>query len=87
MIKLIKLREEDYWLYFVFAFSIIFLAFFMYAGVFWIRTVSAILGFGGLLFIAYILRRHYTQQAAIAHTIVCLIASSILALGAYFLTN
>jgi hypothetical protein len=87
MIKLIYFRVEDYWLIVASGFAILFTGMFFYAGALQLRLTAALLGFSGLLFTTYIIRRSYSRRRSYLHLALCLITSAALAFGAHLLTN
>lgn len=87
MIKLIYYRVEDYWLIAVSSLAILFTGMFFYAGAVQLRLTAGLLGFTGLLFTTYIIRRSYSRRRSYLHLALCLIASGALAFAAHLLTN
>lgn len=87
MFKAISLREEDYWLIPVSFLAIVFITICLYAGAMQIRLTAGLLGFAGLFFTTYIVRRGYNKRRANVHMLFCLVLAVLLALAAYLLTN
>jgi hypothetical protein len=87
MIKLTFLREEDYWLIPGSFISIAFITLCLYAGVMQLRLIGALIGFSGLWFTTYIIRRGYNKRRSSQYLFTCLTISILLSLGIYLLTN
>lgn len=80
-------RVEDYWLIAVSAVSVAFTALFLYAGAMQLRLTAALLGFSGLLFTTYIIRRGYSKRRSYIHLSLCILASILLAAFLVLLTD
>lgn len=87
MLKPFFFRSEDYWLIVASLLAILSMTAFFYAGVLQIRLIAALFGLSGLLFTTYIVRRSYSRGRSYVHLVTCLVASGLLAFGAYLLTN
>ena len=80
-------REEDYWLIPIFAFTILFGAFAVYASVFSIRVPAVILFCLGVLFTAIKIRSGYSINRAKVYFVATILLSLLLALFMYLLTK
>lgn len=87
MIKLTFIREEDYWLFPISGLSAVFLGILLWAGTVQIRLVAGLLGFSGLLFTTYIIRRGYSKRRSNIHLLIVLLFSVGLGFGGFLLTN
>jgi hypothetical protein len=87
MLKALSLRVEDYWLVFVSFIAVVFTGMFFYAGALRLRLIAALVGFSGLLFTTYIIRRSYSRSRSYLHLMLCIGASTLLAYIAFLLTN
>ncbi len=87
MIRLHRFRPEDNWLFAISVIATMFTAVGLYSGTVFLRLLGVVFGFGGLLFVSYIIRRSYSRRRAQTYTLVCLVAAITLAYGVYLLTN
>lgn len=80
-------RAEDYWVFPISFFGVLFAMTALYAGVFWIRFLTGLAGLGILGLTAFIIRKNYSSSLAARYMIICLLLAALAALGAYALTN
>lgn len=85
--RIIYIRQQDYWIFPLSVFAAIMIETFLYAGVFWIRAVCALLGFPLVIFIYYVIKKNYDQKKAWHYVASMLVASVLTTLGLYYLTK
>lgn len=85
--KIIFVRQEDYWIFPLSFFGVLFTAIFLYAGVMWMRLTAGLVGFSILYFMLYIIRKNYSRRLAARYLLICLVSAILLALFVHFLTN
>lgn len=85
--KAMVLREEDYWLYPIIFFNVIFGAAAIYASVLMFRAPALVLFCAGLWFSSSKVRSGYSARAAKMHVALTIVLSLIAAFLFYELTN
>lgn len=85
--RIIFIRQQDYWIFPLSVVGALLVSVFLYAGVTWIRLVSGLLGIGILYFIYSIIRKNYSYQHAIRYLAITLVSIVLAVLGLYYLTN
>lgn len=87
MKKLLFIRREDYWIYFLGSIGIFLAACAMYAGVMYLRILTGLPAFAILYFLTYIIRKNYSRPQSIFFLVWNLLLAILLAMAAYYLTN
>ena len=85
--RIIYIRQQDYWVFPVSVVGALLIEVFLYAGVFWMRAISGILGFSIVYFVYFVIRKNYDRRKATHYALSVLTAASLTALGLYLLTN
>lgn len=85
--RIIYIRQQDYWVFPISVIAAVLLVVFLYAGVWYIRVLSALGGFGITFFIYYIIKKNYTIGKARHYVFMVLLSSILTAWGVYALTN
>lgn len=85
--KIIFVRQEDYWVFPLSFFGVLFTTIFLYAGVMWMRLLAGLAGFSILYFMLYIIRKNYGRKYGARYMLICLLSAILLALGIHLLTN
>lgn len=85
--RIIFIRRQDYWIFPLSIISAVMVETFLYAGVFWIRALSGIIGFSLLFFIYSIIKKNYSQKLAVRYFLIMLVAIIATVAALYALTN
>lgn len=85
--RIIYIRQQDYWIFPLSVFAALMIDTFLYAGVFWIRAASALLGFSIMFFTYYVIKKNYDARRAQHYVVTMLMASALTTLGVYYLTK
>lgn len=85
--RIVFVRQEDYWIFPLSFFGVLFTTIFLYAGVMWMRLMAGLVGLSILYFMLYIIRKNYSKQLAARYLLICLSSAILLALGIHLLTN
>jgi hypothetical protein len=87
MIKFEPIRENDYWIYPIIFFNILFVTVALYASVLQFRGPAVVLGFLGIWFTSNKIQRDYSLARARIHVALTLSAAGFVAWVTYLLTN
>jgi hypothetical protein len=85
--KIIFVRQEDYWIFPLSFFGVVFTTVFLYAGAMKLRLVSGLIGLSIFYFMMYIIRKNYTKHLAHRYILICLVVSVVTAFSVHLLTN
>ncbi len=87
MAKFQHIREEDYWIFPISFFNVLFVTLALYASVLLFRGPAVVLAFLGIWFTSNKIRHDYSDARARFHIATTIIMAIILALSIHFLTN
>lgn len=85
--KIIFVRQEDYWIFPLSFFGVFFTGTFFYAGSGPLKWACGLAGFSTLYFGTYIIRKNYSRRLSARYLFICLLTAILGAIGFYYLTR